>query len=437
MVIRDFSSDVDINSSENYPSEAYDRMKELIAFDDTKAGVKGLIDAGIQNLPRIFHRPPADIIANEKPRSQFKIPTIDLGGEKKYDGEHRKMIVEQIRDASEKWGFFQVVNHGFPQNVMDEMTEKFRLFNEQPTEVKAMYYGRYVSQKPVYFSNFDLFQAPAANWRDSFSCNMAPVLPNPEDFPDLLREIAIEYSKYATKLGSELLEFLSEGLGLEMDYLNKVMDCDKGHVMVCHYYPGCPQPKLTMGTTEHSDPTFITLLLRSGDNLLDDSIGALQINYQNQWLALSPPPGSFIVNIGDMLQASNYSFIFIIAIAKFEMHFEKKSMSISASRRLCPTTVIKVWSIEYWRTTTALEYQLEVSSAPLGNQSSAVQSRNYYQKPILLYTETPPLTNIISITSTRDLMEFLIYHISSCESRICMISCLQVILRVWYLSLCF
>ncbi|XP_026453317.1 1-aminocyclopropane-1-carboxylate oxidase homolog 1-like [Papaver somniferum] len=302
MVIRDFSSDVDINSSENYPSEAYDRMKELIAFDDTKAGVKGLIDAGIQNLPRIFHRPPADIIANEKPRSQFKIPTIDLGGEKKYDGEHRKMIVEQIRDASEKWGFFQVVNHGFPQNVMDEMTEKFRLFNEQPTEVKAMYYGRYVSQKPVYFSNFDLFQAPAANWRDSFSCNMAPVLPNPEDFPDLLREIAIEYSKYATKLGSELLEFLSEGLGLEMDYLNKVMDCDKGHVMVCHYYPGCPQPKLTMGTTEHSDPTFITLLLRSGDNLLDDSIGALQINYQNQWLALSPPPGSFIVNIGDMLQ---------------------------------------------------------------------------------------------------------------------------------------
>ncbi|XP_026452854.1 1-aminocyclopropane-1-carboxylate oxidase homolog 1-like [Papaver somniferum] len=302
MVIQDFSSDVDINSTENYPSEAYDRMKELIAFDDTKAGVKGLIDSGIQILPRIFHRPPADIIANEKPRSHFKIPTIDLGGDKKYDSEHRKMIVEQIRDASEKWGFFQVVNHGFPQNVMDEMTEKFRLFNEQTTEVKTKYYGRYVSQKPVYFSNFDLFQAPSANWRDSFSCNMAPVLPNPEDFPDLLRDAAIEYSKYATKLGSELLEFLSEGLGLKRDYLNKVMECDKGHVMVCHYYPGCPQPKLTMGTTEHSDPTFITLLLRSGDSPLADSIGALQINYQNQWLALSPPPGSFIVNIGDMLQ---------------------------------------------------------------------------------------------------------------------------------------
>ncbi|KAI3883979.1 hypothetical protein MKW92_034463, partial [Papaver armeniacum] len=69
-------------------------------------------------------------------------------------------------------GFLSSSDHGFPQNVMDEMTEKFRLFNEQPTEVKAKYYGRYVSQKPVYFN--------------SFSCNMAPVLPNPEDFPDLL-----------------------------------------------------------------------------------------------------------------------------------------------------------------------------------------------------------------------------------------------------------
>ena len=34
---------------------AYDRLRELKAFDDTKAGVKGLVDAGVAAIPAIFH----------------------------------------------------------------------------------------------------------------------------------------------------------------------------------------------------------------------------------------------------------------------------------------------------------------------------------------------------------------------------------------------
>ncbi|PON66648.1 hypothetical protein TorRG33x02_267100, partial [Trema orientale] len=33
----------------------YDRATELKAFDETKAGVKGLVDAGIFEIPRIFY----------------------------------------------------------------------------------------------------------------------------------------------------------------------------------------------------------------------------------------------------------------------------------------------------------------------------------------------------------------------------------------------
>ena len=32
----------------------YDRESKLRALDETKAGVKGLVDAGIEKLPRIF-----------------------------------------------------------------------------------------------------------------------------------------------------------------------------------------------------------------------------------------------------------------------------------------------------------------------------------------------------------------------------------------------
>jgi 2,4-dihydroxy-1,4-benzoxazin-3-one-glucoside dioxygenase len=36
----------------------YDRRRELQAFDDTRAGVKGLLDAGATSIPAIFHHPP-------------------------------------------------------------------------------------------------------------------------------------------------------------------------------------------------------------------------------------------------------------------------------------------------------------------------------------------------------------------------------------------
>ncbi|KAJ0093135.1 hypothetical protein Patl1_25166 [Pistacia atlantica] len=35
----------------------YDRANELKAFDDSKVGVKGLVDAGIVKIPRIFYNP--------------------------------------------------------------------------------------------------------------------------------------------------------------------------------------------------------------------------------------------------------------------------------------------------------------------------------------------------------------------------------------------
>lgn len=39
----------------------YDQLKEIKAFDDTKAGIKGLVDAGILEIPRIFIMPPHEL----------------------------------------------------------------------------------------------------------------------------------------------------------------------------------------------------------------------------------------------------------------------------------------------------------------------------------------------------------------------------------------
>ncbi|KAK6278874.1 hypothetical protein POUND7_019141 [Theobroma cacao] len=173
----------------------YDRTIELKAFDDTKAGVKGLVDAGIKEVPRIFQHPPDQ---SEKISvsgvTQVRIPVIDLEGVKKDPGT-RQEIVEKVRDASKTLGFFQVVNHGIPLSVLEEMKDGARRFFEQDLEVKKQFHTRDYTKRVAYNSNFDLYNSPAANWRDTVSSLMAPDPPMPEELPEVIRDIMVEYSK--------------------------------------------------------------------------------------------------------------------------------------------------------------------------------------------------------------------------------------------------
>ncbi|KAK9150706.1 hypothetical protein Syun_009015 [Stephania yunnanensis] len=292
--------------SEEVPSH-YDRIQELEAFDSTKAGVRGLVEDGVTKVPRMFISPPDWI--NEKVASNdndhFKIPVIDLGGTNMgiMDSVKHKEIVGLVRHAAETWGFFQIVNHGIPVEILDEMVEVVRKFHELPKEERSKYYTRDTSKMVRYNSNFDLYGAPTANWRDTIACLMAPVTPNPEELPGEIRKdrkassgigMLMEYSKHVMKLGVALFELLSEALGLNISYLNDI-GCSEGLFFLCHYYPECPEPELTMGTSKHSDNDFLTILLQ-------DQIGGLQVLCQGKWVDVPPVHGGIVVNIGDLLQ---------------------------------------------------------------------------------------------------------------------------------------
>ncbi|KAJ8765202.1 hypothetical protein K2173_011462 [Erythroxylum novogranatense] len=284
-----------------YPD--YDRSLDLKAFDETKAGVKGLVDAGITHVPPFFHQPRNVLDKSSVPAddTNFRFPIIDLTGVTK-DSSIRKEITENIRHASETWGFFLVVNHGIPLSVVEDMKDGVRRFYEQDIELKRKFYTRDYKKKIIYNSNFDLYRSPATNWRDTTLFNMAPNPPEPEEFPTTCRDILMKYSEEVMKLGKLLLELLSESLGLRASHLND-MGCAEGLNCLCHYYPACPQPEVTLGTSNHADNDFLTVLLQ-------DHIGGLQVLHQNRWVDVPATPEALVVNIGDLLQLiTNDKFI--------------------------------------------------------------------------------------------------------------------------------
>ncbi|KAK9180129.1 hypothetical protein WN943_029336 [Citrus x changshan-huyou] len=114
-----------------------DRVSELKAFDDTKAGVKGLVDAGITTIPQIFiqdHHTKYKF--DDKPicrDPKISIPIINLQRIHK-DSSLRSQVIDQIRSACEEWGFFQVINHGIPTSILDQAVDGIRRFFEQDVE---------------------------------------------------------------------------------------------------------------------------------------------------------------------------------------------------------------------------------------------------------------------------------------------------------------
>ncbi|OMO60680.1 hypothetical protein CCACVL1_23954 [Corchorus capsularis] len=109
----------------------YERVEAVKRFDESKIGVKGLVDSGLSTIPRFF-----------------------------------------------------IVNHGIPVQVLDRTIGSIRAFHELPTEVKARFYRRDGSTGVSFISNVDLYHSKAASWRDTLQIRLGPTLPDLEEIPE-------------------------------------------------------------------------------------------------------------------------------------------------------------------------------------------------------------------------------------------------------------
>lgn len=95
-------------------------------------GVKGLADLNLPSVPHQYIQPVQARLDKSKivPQESESIPIIDFTD---WDDPH---VQDSIFSAATEWGFFQIVNHGIPIKVLDDLKASVYRFFELPAEEK-------------------------------------------------------------------------------------------------------------------------------------------------------------------------------------------------------------------------------------------------------------------------------------------------------------
>ncbi|KAK3162954.1 hypothetical protein QOZ80_1BG0095790 [Eleusine coracana subsp. coracana] len=221
-----------------------------------------------------------------------QIPVIDVG-ELPHDGELNK-----LRLACEEWGFFQVVNHGIAEEVLDEMEKVTREFFMLPLEEKEKY-PMAPGGIQGYGHAFVFSEDQKLDWSNMLALGVDPAFirqpklwpTNPASFKETLDK----YSGEIRSLCRRLLAHIAETLGLAPGTFNGMFG-EAVQAVRMNFYPPCPRPELVLGLSAHSDGSAVTVLQQ------DMSCAGLQVVKDGAWVPVHPIPHALVINLGDTLE---------------------------------------------------------------------------------------------------------------------------------------
>ncbi|KAL4204855.1 hypothetical protein AMTRI_Chr01g111810 [Amborella trichopoda] len=241
------------------------------------------------------------------------VPIIDLGplfSSNSDDSTALSKIVDQIGKGCKEWGFFQVINHGMPIELRNEVKKVAAKFFSQSVEEKrkirrdednAMGYFDAENTRNVrdWKEVFDFLvvnpsEIPAEYDGEQVTRTITMGNRWPENLPEM-RKACEEYAKATEKLAIKLLELISLSLGLSATCLNGFFKNQTSFIRL-NYYPPCPCPDVALGVGRHKDAGALTVLAQ-------DEVGGLEVRGKDgKWVAVKAVLDSYIINVGDIVQ---------------------------------------------------------------------------------------------------------------------------------------
>ncbi|MFD0594231.1 2OG-Fe(II) oxygenase family protein [Catellatospora coxensis] len=109
-----------------------------------------------------------------------------------------------------------------------------------------------------------------------------------------LAEVVPAYLAALTAVAQEVMRGVAVSLDLPEDYFASGYTADPTVLFRVFHYPPSPAGDDGWGVGEHTDYGLLTLLAQDGN-------GGLQVRTPGGWIDAPPVPGTFVCNIGDML----------------------------------------------------------------------------------------------------------------------------------------
>jgi isopenicillin N synthase-like dioxygenase len=246
-----------------------------------------------------------------------EIPVIDMAAFLHGGPEARLAVARQIGAACRNIGFFYIVNHGVPAELVAAVYAQAKRFFDQDAAVKAEIAIEKSNCHRGWFmlggENLDPAKQKTAGdlkegikigrdlGPDNALVQAGTPLHGPNQWPGNLpgwREVMQDYYNEMEALGRELMHAFALALGLEETYFDQFLVTAPMTTLGPLHYP--PQTghitEARIGAGAHTDYGCLTMLAQ-------DDAGGLQVrNAAGQWIDAPPVAGSFVVNIGDMME---------------------------------------------------------------------------------------------------------------------------------------
>lgn len=226
-------------------------------------------------------------------------------------------LAADLHHALENVGFFYIVNHPIPQDLIERVFEETKRFHSQPLAAKqAIYLNRsnngYMPLKGHAQKHTTLNKNPKPNENESFfarrerdpenpDVKAGKDLRDPNQWPEGLpgfKETVLEYMTTMEGFGLKMLPVYTTAFGLPENFLDPFFHEGETTVRMIHYpQAAAADAKANIfGTAPHTDRNFATYLAQA------NAPGLQILTTKGAWIPAPIIQGAYLVNAGDTLR---------------------------------------------------------------------------------------------------------------------------------------
>jgi isopenicillin N synthase-like dioxygenase len=242
------------------------------------------------------------------------LPVVDVSGLASPDIAKRRAVANEIRAIYERIGFLYVAGHGVAPDLRTRAFAASRRFHALPLERKMAVaindaHRGYMPMASSLIVTSSVAKVTRPNLSESLMilhelADDDPDLlagkplqgPNrwPEDLPGFKADI-LAYVDSVDALARRLTRAVALAFDLPEDWFDPHFAKPTTWLRLLHYPPQPPDDDAQFGSAPHTDYGFLTLLAQ-------DETGGLEVRGRDgEWIAATPIPDTFVVNVADIL----------------------------------------------------------------------------------------------------------------------------------------